>query len=133
MSECYKFYQIKDNQNLKQSTNNASFVSKAKEHHVSKAGNFTAHCWLSDGKFLVGTDEGEVILCESTGEFKLVLKDPALGQGFSIEQIKCTKQGFLVCGKGGEIKLFERKDVEPSNPFSYVASLPTESIMQSLD
>jgi hypothetical protein len=48
--QTYKFYKITENNAL---TPSKSSLNK-KEQHISS--NYTCHCWLADGKFLVGTD-----------------------------------------------------------------------------
>lgn len=73
----YKFFRIQETQNLKQT---ASALTK-KEAHISS--NYTCHCWLPEGKFLIGTDQGEILLCEPNGELKMDLKE-APGDGFYI-------------------------------------------------
>jgi len=62
----YKFFKLKDN-GLKQEPHQ---VTK-KEKQISE--NFTCHTWLPDGRIIICTDSGELILCESNGEFKMVL------------------------------------------------------------
>lgn len=63
----YKFYKLQDQMLLKLTP--ASMQKK--EQHISS--NYTCHCWLPDHKLLVGTDAGDVIVCETDGSFKLVL------------------------------------------------------------
>jgi hypothetical protein len=63
----YRYFKMQDSNTLKQQF---SSLNK-KEQHISS--NYTAHCWLPEGKFLVGTDQGDIILCEATGEYKLLL------------------------------------------------------------
>jgi hypothetical protein len=45
-------------------------ITKA-EGHVSK--NYTCHTWLPDGRLLICTDQGEIMLLESNGEYKTLL------------------------------------------------------------
>ncbi len=62
--QTYKYFKLLEDKDLqsKQSTLNK------KEQHISS--NYTCHCWLADGKFLVGTDQGDIIYCDSNGDFK---------------------------------------------------------------
>lgn len=99
-----------------------------KEQHISS--NYTCHCWLSDGKFLVGTDQGDIIYCESTGDFKLLLHQDPQMDGFYIETIITHNKGFIVGGDKGQILIFERTD-EPKTPFTRVATLPTMTAVSS--
>ena len=46
----YRYFKMQDSNTLKQQY---SSLNK-KEQHISS--NYTAHCWLPEGKFLVGTD-----------------------------------------------------------------------------
>ena len=71
---------------------------------------------MADGRFLVGTDQGDIIQCESTGDFKLLLhQDPSM-DGFYIETIKTYSKGFIVGGDKGQILIYERTD-EIKTPF----------------
>ena len=36
-------------------------INKKEYSHISQ--NYTAHCWMPDGKILVGTDQGQIIIC----------------------------------------------------------------------
>jgi hypothetical protein len=47
--------------------------------------NYTCHLWLPDGKLLVCTDQGEILLLEG-GDFKFKLNESP-GNGFYIECI----------------------------------------------
>jgi hypothetical protein len=70
-----------------------------KEQHISS--QYTCHCWMPDGRFLVGTDQGDLIYCEQSGDFKLLLhQDPSM-DGFFIESIKTYSKGFIVGGDKG--------------------------------
>jgi hypothetical protein len=44
-----------------------------KENNIST--NYTCHAVLSDGRILICTDMGDVMLMESTGEFKMLLNE----------------------------------------------------------
>lgn len=57
----YKFFKLHDGLTLKASNNNM----QKKEQHISS--NYTAHCWLPDHRILVGTDQGDIIICEADG------------------------------------------------------------------
>jgi hypothetical protein len=35
--------------------------------------NYTCHSWLSDGRLLLCNDFGDILLIESSGDFKMVL------------------------------------------------------------
>jgi hypothetical protein len=76
--QTYKFYKITENNAL---TPSKTSLNK-KEQHISS--HYTCHCWLADGKFLVGTDQGDIIYCESNGDFKLLLHQDPQMDGFYI-------------------------------------------------
>ena len=78
---------------------------KNKDPHVSN--NFTAHLWLGDGRLLVGTDQGEIMLCDSNGECKHLLKE-CPGEGFIITCFKLYQKGFIIGGDQGQIMVFEK-------------------------
>ena len=65
--QTFKFFKIQDTTNLKATQNGL----QKKEQHISS--NYTAHAWLPDNRILVGTDSGDIIICESDGTYKLVL------------------------------------------------------------
>lgn len=90
----YRFYKIQENQSLKQM---ATQLSK-KEAHISSY--YSCHCWLPEGKFLIGTDQGEILLCESSGELKMDLKESP-GEGFYIQTIRAYSKGFIIAGDKG--------------------------------
>jgi hypothetical protein len=75
----YKYYRVQDNNSLKPIH---SQILK-KDPHISN--NYTCHTWLPDGRLLVCTDKGEIMLLES-GEFKMSLNE-APGDDFYIECI----------------------------------------------
>ena len=59
----YKFFTTKDN-NLQL---HSKTFSKKECAHLST--NYTAHCWLHEGKILIGTDQGQLILCQPNGDY----------------------------------------------------------------
>jgi hypothetical protein len=54
-----------------------------KEAHISN--NFTCHAWL-EGRLIVCTDSGEIMLLESSGDYKMLVTESP-GEGFYIESI----------------------------------------------
>lgn len=70
-----------------------------KDQHISS--QYTCHCWLSDGKFLVGTDQGDIIYCIQDGDFKQLLHQDPQMDGFYIETIRTYSKGFIVGGEKG--------------------------------
>lgn len=84
-----------------------------KETNIST--NYTCHTVLSDGRILICTDMGDVILMESTGEFKMVLNESP-GQAFKINKILSFSLGFLLAGENGRILVYQKSE-EVKNPF----------------
>lgn len=93
---------------------------------VQISNNYTCHLWLPDGKCLVCTDQGEILLLEQ-GDFKFMLQDSP-GEGFYIECIQPYKRGFIIAGDNGTILMYERGE-EPKNPYQRNHKFPqTESL-----
>lgn len=69
--DVFKYYKLLENNTLKMMH---SHVPK-KEADVSK--NYKCHAWLFDGRFIVCTDLGQIMLFESDGQYKQVqISDP---------------------------------------------------------
>lgn len=113
----YKYYKLKDN-GLKPEPHQMN----KKESHISS--NYTCHAWLpADGRIVVCTDSGELLLCESNGEYKMLLSCSPQ-DGFYIESIITNTKGFMISGDHGNIMLFEKTE-EPKNPYTKAAQLPS--------
>ena len=76
--------------------------------------NFSAHLWLPEGRLLVGTDQGEIMLCEQSGEYKLLLPESP-GEGFNIMCMRTFSKGFIICGDKGQMMVYHSVG-EPNNP-----------------
>jgi hypothetical protein len=115
----YKFYRVQENNNLKPT--HTQIVKK--EAHISN--NFTCHAWLPDGRLIVCTDQGEIMLLESSGDYKMLLAESP-GEGFYIECVITYSKGFIIAGEYGQIMIYEKSE-EPKNPYHRIATLPTSS------
>ena len=104
--------------------------------------NITRHCWLNDGKFIACTENGSILLFESTGDYKNVQiedsKRPKFpihsvcayqvgGQDFSVPADGKTKQptgsqrsGFIVAGNNGHLRVFYKSDATQATGKPYV-------------
>ena len=111
----YKYYKLKDDGIRPEH----SGITK-KESHI--ANHYTCHTWLPEGKIIICTDQGELLLLESTGEYKMLLSCSP-GDGFYIEAIANYSKGFMIAGDTGQIMVFEKTD-EPKKPFAHVATWP---------
>jgi len=78
-NNCFKYFRATDG--ILKSTHTA--IQK-KEAHISN--NYTCHTWLADGRLLVCTDVGEIMLLESSGDYKTLLASSPL-ENFYIECI----------------------------------------------
>lgn len=69
--DVFKYYRLLDNNTLKL----LHGAMPKKEADISK--NYKCHAWLSDGKFIVCTDLGQIMLFEASGDYKQVqISDP---------------------------------------------------------
>ena len=112
----YKYYKLKDNGLKAEHTQ-----MNKKEAHISN--HFTCHTWLHDNRLIVCTEQGELLLLEQSGEYKMHLACSP-GEGFCIESIITHPKGFVIAGDNGQIMVFERTE-EPKNPYSRIAVLPS--------
>jgi hypothetical protein len=112
----YKFYRVTDNNVLQ--PKHVSILKK--ESHISN--HYTCHTWLPDGRLLVCTDQGEIMLLEMSGEYRSLLSESP-GDGFYIECIQTYSKGFIIAGDNGQIMIYEKSE-DPKNPYNRIAKLP---------
>jgi hypothetical protein len=84
--------------------------------------NYTCHTWLSDGRILLCTDQGEILLLENSGDFKMVLSQSPF-EAFNIVNILSFSKGFIICGEHGKLLVYEKSE-EIKNPYFLIAQLP---------
>jgi hypothetical protein len=94
-----------------------------KEPHISN--NYTCHTWLPDGRLLVCTDQGEIMLLESNGDYKMLISESP-GEGFYIESIQTYSKGFIIAGDNGQIMIYEKAE-DPKHPYSRLTKLPNNN------
>ena len=100
------------------------------------------HTWLTDGKFVVCTDVGQILLFEPNGDFKNIqIFDPKKSSfqinsvlRFTIGQHESNqsggkgptqKSGFIVAGDSGQIRVFlknEKNDTDVRMPYKRTES-----------
>jgi hypothetical protein len=68
---------------------------------------YSTHLWLPEGRLLVSTDQGEIMLVEQSGDYKMLLPESP-GEGFDIRCMKVFSKGFIVGGDQGQIMVFEK-------------------------
>jgi hypothetical protein len=112
----YKFYKIAENNVLKPT--HTSILKK--ESHISN--NYTCHTWTPDGKLLVCTDQGDIMLLEMNGDYKMTIADSP-GDGFYIECISTYSKGFIIAGDNGRIIIFEKAE-DPKIQYTRSIALP---------
>jgi hypothetical protein len=91
-----------------------------KEAHISN--NYTCHAWLPDGRLIICTDQGEIMLLESSGDYKMLLAE---SPGEALQYIECVitySKGFIIAGESGLIMIYEKSE-EPKNPYHRIATL----------
>ena len=85
--------------------------------------HYTCHLWL-DKRIIVCTVDGEILLMEISGEFKMTLST-APGGNFSIKTITARREGngFLIASNWGKVQIFE--NVQSLRvPYDKISSLP---------
>ncbi|CEM35943.1 unnamed protein product [Vitrella brassicaformis CCMP3155] len=86
---------------------------------------YTCHTWLSDDRLVVGTENGELLLFDNGGEFKMVLPcSPS-----EIRSALCMasySKGFITGGEEGAIKIFEKSD-DPKEVFRKTVDVKVEN------
>lgn len=76
--------------------------------------NFTCHAWSKDtGHLLVCTDDGEMIVCENSGQYKAFILDSPIGG--SIESVVSLDKGFLVA-VGAHFYIYRTSNVDERAP-----------------
>ena len=55
---------------------------------------------MADGKLVVCTEAGEIILCETDGSFLAFIEDSPFNENFMIESIVTFSRGFIIAGDG---------------------------------
>eukprot|EP00357_Protocruzia_adherens_P031581 CAMPEP_0115039386 /NCGR_PEP_ID=MMETSP0216-20121206/43998_1 /TAXON_ID=223996 /ORGANISM="Protocruzia adherens, Strain Boccale" /LENGTH=1374 /DNA_ID=CAMNT_0002420017 /DNA_START=19 /DNA_END=4143 /DNA_ORIENTATION=- len=92
-------------------------VMNKKDQNTSN--NYTCHAFLSDGKIIVGTEAGELLLLDNSGEYKQCLSSSPF-DGWGIECIVPWSKGFIVGGDNATLYIYERNTEDPKNPYQRV-------------
>lgn len=92
-NDTYKYYKIEENEFEAEHTQ----VNNADVELTSK---YTCHAWMHDGRLVVCTEVGEIILCETDGSFLTFIPDSPTDEAFKIECIQSFSRGFIVAGNG---------------------------------
>jgi len=105
----YKYFKIQDGQQLKTDKREM----QKKDAQISN--HYTCHAWLPEGRIIVCTDQGELLLLESSGDFKKMLPESP-GAETQIECIVTYQKGFFIGTDTGQIIIYERSE-DPNNPY----------------
>jgi len=79
---------------------------------------------MHDGRLVIGTEVGELILLETDGSYMAYISDSPVGEGFKIESIVSFSRGFII-GGNGLIYVYERTE-DPRTPYKLIADNPIE-------
>jgi hypothetical protein len=113
----YRFYRQQENHLMK------VVHTGIQKKDLAVSTYYTCHAWLSDGRLLLCTDQGEILLLENSGDFKMVLSSSP-GENFDIANIISFSKGFMISGDNGKILVYEKSE-EIKNPYFLIAQLPT--------
>jgi len=82
---------------------------------VRDAQNYLCHAWLSDDRLVVGCENGDLLLFDNTGEFKVTLPC-SIAEPRSVSCILGFSKGFVIGGASSMIRVFEKSD-DPKEMF----------------
>jgi hypothetical protein len=76
--------------------------------------NFTGHAWSQEtGGIIVCTDEGEMVMCENSGQYKAYILDSPVGN--TIQQVTALSSGFLVA-VGNSFYIYRTSHIDDRAP-----------------
>lgn len=85
----------------------------SKDRNLSTS--YSCHTWMLDtGKLVLGTENGEIMILETTGEYKAYVQDSPLG--VKISTIVPYAKGFIIGCDNGEIYVYETNNEDNRNP-----------------
>jgi hypothetical protein len=100
-----KLYRYLDNtlKLLQGSSSNSVLVKK------DKIMNCSVHAWVNDDRIIAGMESGDLMLFESTGEFKAALAKSAFDTA-PVNSITPFSKGFIVGTESGTISFYEKTE-----------------------
>lgn len=128
--DVYKYYHLTDMNQLK--CNHAGFNRKDDSQTPAISTNFVCHAWMADGKFVVCTDIGQMLLFETSGDFKNIQITAEKKNPFPINAImpfimgnadaqasgkQSAKSGFVIAGDSGLMRVFFKSELDPRTPY----------------
>ena len=106
----YKYYKVKD---LNEFVADHTQLNN-KDRQIST--QYSCHAWMQDtGRLIVCTENGEIMLCETSGEFMNFIHESP-GEGYRITTIVPFSRGFIISGENGMISAYERVE-DPKYPY----------------
>ena len=105
--DTYKYYRIEDGAFQADHT---QVNNKDKDIEIST--KYSCHGWMQDGRLIVCTELGEIILCETDGSYMAYIPEsPSEDEGapFKIEAITPFSRGFIVSGEN-KIYAYEKTE-----------------------
>lgn len=122
--DTYKNYQIVDKEDKKVEFEAAHTQVNNKDREIST--KYSCHAWMNDGRLVVCTELGEIMLLETDGAFKnYIAESPIEDEGeFKIEAICAFTRGFIV---SGEDKIYAYEKTEDQDVPYRPIGMPTES------
>lgn len=107
--DTFKYYRIEDGELQAAHTQ----INNSQRDNTTM---YSCHTWMTDGRLIVCTEVGEIIILEDDGEFVAFLPDsPMQEEEFKIECICPMQRGFIVAGNG-RIYVYEKQE-DPQAPY----------------
>lgn len=121
---CNTFKYIKKDPDYNLTTSHTQINNMDQGKKIST--NFTCHSWSQDtGHILVCTDNGEMIICENSGDYKAFIMDAQ--PGTMIESVVSLSNGFLVA-QGSSFFIYRTSRVDDRAPLKLAGERCTLSI-----
>ena len=122
--DTYKYYQIEDVGDKKVEFQAQHTQVNNKDRELST--KYSCHAWMQDGRLVVCTELGEVMLLETDGSFMAYIPESPIEEegGFKIEAIVAFTRGFIVSGED-KIYAYEKTE-DPHVPYRMISN-PTEN------
>jgi WD40 repeat protein len=111
-----KFLRLQEG-SLKQSQNQL--------YRVREAQNYLCHAWLTDDRLVVGCENGDLLLFDASGEFKMTLPC-SVPESKSVCCIQAYSKGFVTGGANSMLRLYEKSD-DPKEMFRKAREVKVDS------
>jgi hypothetical protein len=122
-NDTYKYYKIEENEFEAEHT-------QLNNKDMDITTRYSCHCWMTDGRLIVCTEVGEIILIETDGSYLGAIMDDSIEPGFKIECVIPFGRGFIIAGNG-LIYAFEKTE-DSSQPYRLIVG-PVEVKLETRD